>query len=174
MVVAEKAVKEDRSGYLGGDEPDDECLPTEEDSKVYQVLKKDREALDAEGVGLDGHPFETPEIRIHIDTEVGVAAKKEARVPEHLMRVAGILTSILKDLTARGIADGWDNHLGGPAQRFIDVEGGEFKRIANRLHITSVEKCAVYHIIKKEMFARNEKEQVIRDVLLQYAFPHCS
>ena len=92
---------------------------------------------------------------------------------KHVTEASGILSSILKDLIQRGRTESWDNHLNCPTQRFVEVEGGDFKKTIKLFHLTSKEECIMYSTLRSEVPVKNEKEQIARDTLLKFVFPSC-
>lgn len=169
--------------WLGGIEAQREAEaapqigPSEE---IYGVLKGNLAELNSKEIGLDGNPIEPLISYSRVENEKAVSLKppvtkphKEDTTSDKVERKAGILSSFLRELVATGTKMGWNNSLSVPSKLFTEVKGAELKETVSLLKLTSSEECVVFLVLKNDGRERTEKEQAIRDALLQVAFPRC-
>lgn len=181
-------------GWLGGDEAELEAAEEEKarleqkesSQKVYEVLKKDSAELISKKIGLDGELIESPpsfsdeEEIILLDSpvtcsdkeEVGFSKKKSASL-ERTMKATGILSSLLRELIAVGTTESWVNNNGGPDKKFVDIEGKRLKEAVGRL-VPFNDRELVYRILRNEVCSKKDRDRIVGDILLHFAFPRCS
>lgn len=181
-------------GWLGGDEAELEAVKEEEvrleqaehSQKVYTILKKNEEELNSGKLGLDGELIESPasysdeeEIILldspipHSDKKEGAELSKKGSASQQIMKVAGILSSLLRELIAVGSTQSWVNKENRPDQRFVAVEVEHLKEAIGML-VPFDERKDVYKILKDEVSTKSERDRIVGDILLHFAFPQCS
>lgn len=177
-------------GWLGGKEAELEAAEEEEarlaqkesSQKVYEVLKKNKEELDSGGIGMNGGPIESPDYcsleEKHAPTEQTEKATllEDKRVPdplEHIMKATGILSSILREMIAVGGTQSWIASESRPDQRFVAVEAERLRETAERLVHSFKERKLVYEMLKSEISMKRERDRIVGDILLKFAFPYC-
>lgn len=177
-------------GWLGGsgaeleaeDEERKRLEQKESSQKVYDVLKKNKNELSSKRIGLNGDPIEMSpfysdeEEIILLDSPIPCPNKEDAELPkkgpvslEHIMRAIGILSSFLRELIAIGVTQSWINKEGRPDQKFVDIEGGHLKETIEML-VPLSDRKAVYEILRNEVSAKKEKDRIVGDILLKFAF----
>lgn len=147
---------------------------------VYSTMKKNGAELISKRIGLDGELIKMPpsfsdeEETILLDppthcSDNGEEFSKKGSASQQIMKVAGILSSLLREMIAVGSTESWVNSEYRPNQRFVAIEGEHLREVAERL-VPLGDRKVVYRILKDEVFTKKERDRIVGDILLHFAF----
>lgn len=156
---------EGSDNWLGGPEMEEVLTKEASEENLTEQLKP--------GVGLDGTEYDVPEPRESFEGKNKEFLEDADIVPEYVEDVAEMMLPILEISISRGVEEGWDDKTNSPTVKFIEIEGADLEKAVSKRIPKRKEACIVYELLKNKVPAQKEREQIVRDAILERASLYC-